>query len=101
MTPEEMSDLYIRIAFHYESTIDRLVGKGLLDKDFVDSHRKTFYDSLDEEKLLVVCSFCDHGTSFTVPDEFVGAPCLISNMENAYGKAEMTLKPYEAFVLKR
>ncbi len=51
MTPEEMSDLYIRIAFHYESTIDRLVGKGLLDKDFVDSHRKTFYDSLDEEKL--------------------------------------------------
>ncbi|MCI9527904.1 MAG: hypothetical protein HFH37_13575 [Lachnospiraceae bacterium] len=51
MTQEEMSDLYIRIAFHYESTIDRLVGKGLLDKDFVDSHRKTFYDSLDEEKL--------------------------------------------------
>ena len=51
MTPEEMSDLYIRIAFHYESTIDRLVGKGLLDKDFVGSHRKTFYDSLDEEKL--------------------------------------------------
>ena len=51
MTPEEMSDLYIRIAFHYESTIDRLTGKGLLDQDFVDSHRKTFYDSLDEEKL--------------------------------------------------
>ena len=51
MTPEEMSDLYIRIAFHYESTVDRLLGKGLLDKDFVDSHRKTFYDSLDEEKL--------------------------------------------------
>lgn len=51
MTPEEMSDLYIRIAFHYESSIDRLVGKGLLDKDFVDNHRKTFYDSLDEEKL--------------------------------------------------
>lgn len=51
MTPEEMSDLYIRIAFHYESTIDRLVGKGLLDQDFVDNHRKTFYDSLNEEKL--------------------------------------------------
>ena len=51
MMPEEMSDLYIRIAFHYESTIDRLTEKGLLDQDFVDSHRKTFYDSLDEEKL--------------------------------------------------
>ena len=51
MTPEEMSDLYLRIAFHYESTVDRLLGKGLLDKDSVDYHRKTFYDSLDEEKL--------------------------------------------------
>ena len=51
MTPEEMSDLYIRVAFHYESTVDRLLGKGLLDKDFVDHHRKTFYDSLDGEKL--------------------------------------------------
>ena len=51
MTPEEMSDLYIRIAFHYESTVDRLLGKGLIDKDFADYHRKTFYDSLDEEKL--------------------------------------------------
>lgn len=51
MTPEEMSDLYIRIAFHYESIIDRLAGNGLLDKDFVDNHRKTFYDSLNEEKL--------------------------------------------------
>ena len=45
------ADLYIRIAFHYESTVDRLLGKGLLDKDSVDYHRKTFYDSLDEEKL--------------------------------------------------
>ena len=57
--------------------------------------------TLDEEKLLVVCSFCDHETSFTIPDEFVGAPCLISNMENDHTKAEMTLKPYEAFVLKK
>ena len=51
MTLEEMSDLYIRIAFHYESTVDRLLGKGLIDRDFADYHRKTFYDSLDEEKL--------------------------------------------------
>lgn len=57
--------------------------------------------TLEEEKLLVVCSFCDHETAFTVPDEFVGAPCLISNMENTYGNAEMTLKPYEAFVLHK
>ena len=39
MTPEEMSDLYIRIAFHYESTVDRLLGKGLIDKDFAEIGR--------------------------------------------------------------
>ncbi len=55
--------------------------------------------TLEEEKLLVVCSFCDHETSFTIPEEFAGASCLIANMENAYDKPEMTLQAYEAFVL--
>lgn len=55
--------------------------------------------TLEQEKLLVVCSFCDHETVFTIPDEFVGATCLISNMANEYGKVEIVLQPYEAFVL--
>ena len=55
--------------------------------------------TLENEKLLTVCSFCDHETTFTIPEEFVGAQCLISNIENVYDKPEMTLKPYEAFVL--
>ncbi len=55
--------------------------------------------TLDNEKLLTVCSFCDHETTFTIPEEFVGAQCLISNIENVYDKPEMALKPYEAFVL--
>ncbi len=55
--------------------------------------------TMDNEKLLVVCNFCDHEAAFTIPDEFVGASCLISNMENTYDKASITLKPYEAFVL--
>ena len=38
-------------AFHYESTVDRLAKRGLIDKYFIDNHRKTFYESLDEEKL--------------------------------------------------
>ena len=58
-------------------------------------------DASQPEKLLVVCNFCDHETAFTVPEEFVGAPCLISNMENGYDRPEMTLKAYEAFVLMR
>lgn len=57
--------------------------------------------TLDDEKLLVVCSFTDQETPFTIPEEFAGAECLISNMENAYDKKEIVLKPYEAFVLKK
>lgn len=51
MTSEEIGELYIRFAFQYESALDQLVGKGLIDKDFADKHKKAFYDSLDEEKL--------------------------------------------------
>ena len=56
--------------------------------------------TLEEEKLLVVCSFSDKETVFDIPDEFVGKACLISNRENVYDKKQVVLKPYEAFVLK-
>lgn len=56
--------------------------------------------TLEEEKLLVVCSFSDKETVFEIPDEFVGKACLIANRENAYDKKQVVLKPYEAFVLK-
>lgn len=55
--------------------------------------------TLDHEKLLVVCSFTDQETTFTIPEEFAGAELLIANMENAYDKGTVTLRPYEAFVL--
>lgn len=51
MTPEELSNLYICIAFQYEFALIHLVDKGLVDKDLADATRKTFYESLDEEKL--------------------------------------------------
>ena len=55
--------------------------------------------TLEETKLLVVCSFCDHETTFAIPEEFQGAPCLIANKERSYEGAEITLEAYEAFVL--
>ena len=57
--------------------------------------------TLGQEKLLVVCSFCSHETAFAIPDEFAGASCLISNTGNAYAGNEVTLQPYEAFVLHK
>ena len=51
MTPEEISNLYIRIAFQYESALNQLIDKGVVDKDLADKSRNAFYESLDEEKL--------------------------------------------------
>lgn len=51
MTIEETDELYIRIAFQYESAFDQLVSKGLIDKDLADKHREDFYNALNEEKL--------------------------------------------------
>ncbi len=51
MAGEEISKLYIRIAFQYESALAQLVDKGLVDKDFADKYKETFYSSLDEKKL--------------------------------------------------
>ncbi len=51
MAEEEVNNLYIRVAFQYESAIGQLLDKKIIDQDLVDRHRKTFYDSLDEEKL--------------------------------------------------
>ncbi len=53
------------------------------------------------EKLLIVCSFCDHETVFTIPDEFLGMSCLITNTGREYGRKEITLEAYEAFVLHK
>lgn len=60
MTVEEVSNLYIRIAFQYESALNQLVDKGLVDKDLADKSRKTFYDSLDEEKLRISQKIGNH-----------------------------------------
>lgn len=54
MTEEEISGLYTRLTFQYESSIDALLVKGLIDTDFAATTKKKFYDSqdsLNEEKL--------------------------------------------------
>ncbi len=51
MTEENINKLYIRIAFQYESALDQLVDKGIVDKGFADKHKEAFYSALDEEKL--------------------------------------------------
>lgn len=51
MTEKEIEDLYTRLAFQYESSIDALLAKRIIDIDFATTSREKFYDSLNEEKL--------------------------------------------------
>lgn len=60
MTTEEISNLYIRIAFQYESALAQFVDKGLVDKDLTDKSRQNFYNALDEEKLRTAQKIRSH-----------------------------------------
>ena len=51
MTEKEISVLYVRLAFQYESAIDTLLTKRLIDTDLATAAKEKFYDSLNEEKL--------------------------------------------------
>jgi len=51
MTEKEISELYIRLAFQYESAIDMLFAKRLIDTELATTTKEKFYDTLDEEKL--------------------------------------------------
>lgn len=51
MTEEEIGELYTRLAFQYESSIEALLAKGLIDTDLAAATKKKFYNSLNEEKL--------------------------------------------------
>ena len=74
MTEKEVGELYIRLAFQYESAISRLLDKKIIDQDLVDRHRKSFYDSLDEEKLRAAQKIGDGFIDRTGKAIFSGFP---------------------------
>lgn len=51
MTEKEIDELYIRLSFYYESAINALLAKRLIDTDIAATTKAKFYDSLNEEKL--------------------------------------------------
>ena len=94
--------------FHYYQKLIRLrkeqevIVYGTYDLLLPDSKEIYAYTrTLGEEKLLVVCNFYEPEVSFEMPEEFIGGTCLISNYPEVSLKAEVTLRPYEAFVIKK
>ena len=64
-----------------------------------DENLFVYTRELDNEKLLVVCNFTSQEQEFTMPEEFRGAKCLISNVDRSYDERDIMLNAYEAFVL--
>ena len=50
MTEKEIGELYARLAFQYESSVDSLSARQIMDIDLATISREKFYDSLNEEK---------------------------------------------------
>lgn len=57
--------------------------------------------SYEDQKLLVVCNFTENAVSYEIPEEFANGTCLIQNCDRSEFAGAVTLKPYEAFVLKK
>lgn len=57
--------------------------------------------TLGEEKLLVVCNFSEKEVAVEIPEEFRKGSYLIANYPEGEIKEQMTIRPYEAFVLEK
>ena len=57
--------------------------------------------TLGEEKLIVFCNFSENTREVQLPEEFVNGEVLIANYSDASANANLTLRPYEAIVIKK
>ena len=51
MTEKEIGEFYTRLTFQYESSIDSLLARRIIDIDIATISREKFYASLNEERL--------------------------------------------------
>ena len=57
---EEIGELYARLAFRYEFSIDSLLARRIIDVGTATTSREKFYDSLNEEKLRASTKIRDY-----------------------------------------
>ncbi len=60
MNENELHERYIRLAFQYESAIDALQTRGLVDMEAASAAKERFYDTLNEEKLRTTQKIGDY-----------------------------------------
>lgn len=60
MNENELREHYIRLAFQYESAIDALLTRGLVDMEAAGAAKERFYDTLNEERLRATKKIRDY-----------------------------------------
>lgn len=60
MNENELNERYIRLAFQYESAMDALLTRGLVDEEAANAAKERFYDTLNEEKLRTTQKLRDY-----------------------------------------
>ena len=60
MNENELHERYIRLAFQYESAMDALLARDLVDVETADAAKERFYDMLNEEKLRTMQKIRDY-----------------------------------------
>ena len=60
MSENELHERYIRLAFQYESAMDALLTRGLVDEEAASAAKERFYDTLNEEKLWTTQKIRDY-----------------------------------------
>ena len=66
MNENELRERYIRRAFQYESAIDALLTKGLIDMEAASAAKERFYDTLNEERILATQKIRDYHESISL-----------------------------------
>ena len=83
MNENELHERYIRLAFQYESAIDALLTKGLVDIEAADAAKERFYDTLNEEKLRTTQKIRDYHETISLYMRMLAYDGMVSLTELA------------------
>ncbi len=83
MNENELRERYIRLAFQYESAIDALLTKGLVDMEAASAAKERFYDTLNEEKLRATQKIRDYHETISLYMRMLAHDGMVSLTELA------------------
>ena len=86
MNENELRERYIRRAFQYESVIDALLTKGLVDIEAADAAKERFYDTLNEERLLATQKIRDYHETISLYMRMLAYDGMVSLTELALAR---------------